>query len=688
MSDKVKKISEFPEIMADNVKVLGVSQTGENVRVRLDIKQGRGNDAGALMSQAGITAELARQDAEIKRVSAKYGYYVSEESLLAVNPMGTIGDRAYVGVSAPYAIYEWNGYAWENTGMVSEDSDVNNKADKDGTYPKMSVGFAENIVGDGSATPEVFSFRPTAGENRNTLNDGAARIQTLKGSSVVWNQIVTPRSSGSLNGVTWTWDGSTVTFTGTATDNFEMSIFTAPQIDGHKYFMSSCPAGGSYTTYYMNSQHGNGTSDLGEGVIYTPIKGADKWYFVFKIAAGVTVNFTFTPILVDLTQMFGVGNEPTSVAEFYQRMPIGVDLAAYNEGEIVDGNYKAIKTTGYNQWDEQWELGQFNTSTGGADISYENIRNVNPIRVLPNTTYYEKQPNATNLLMRVLEYTQDGTYIGFQYVYNMTFTTSPNTAYVNFYMSNVYGAVYNNDICINLSWDEYASMNGTYKPYKPFVRDLSWVAKYFPNGMRSAGNVADEIRFNSTEQRWEAVQRVGVVDLGSLEWSTMSSASSSVKIMRTFFDLKALATNVVGNITSEKFTPSTADDVYLLTSDKTIAAAYHATGNYIAVYDSEYPTAADVSSFKAAMQGVLLNYELAEPIVTPIAENINFDYDVSDYGTEELISDGASAPLSANIVYEPNVLATIKNLPNLLARLAQMEAMVSAMAVSATNMNE
>lgn len=473
-----------------------------------------------------------------------------------------------------------------------------------GTYPQMSVGFAENVVGDGSATAEVFSFRPTAGVNRNTQNDGAARIHTLKGSSVVVNQIAKPRVSGSSNGVTWAIaEDGTITLNGTATDQVTFNPFTAPQIIGHKYLMIGTPNDGGANKYYMNNQVS--AYDYGAGVIYNSTVDSTNWWFTFVIQPSVSVNFTFKPRLIDLTLMFGVGNEPTTIAEFYQRMPVGVNLDVYNEGTIVDGHYEAIKTTGFNQWDEQWELGLFDTSTGKQDISFQNIRNVNPIRVLPNTTYYEKQPNATNLLMRVLEYTQDGTYIGFQYVYNQTFITSPNTAYVNFYMSIVYGTVYNNDICISLYWPtEYGDLYGTYQPYKPFERDLSWVAKYFPNGMRSAGNVADEIRFNSTTQQWEAVQRV---------------------------DVRPYA-------------------------------------------------AGDESDSAVTTDGTNTNYTLATPTITPIVENINFDYDVSDYGTEELIvAEGVeSAPLSASIEYSPNVLAILKNAPGIANDVDMLKSQLSA----------
>ena len=485
------------------------------------------------------------------------------------------------------------------------------KEREEDTYPKMSVGFAENIVGDGSATPEVFSFRPTAGENRNTLNDGAARIQTLKGSSVVVNQIAKVRTNTTTrNGITVTNDGvkSTVVGTAGASETFtNISLATASIAANHKCLLGGCPSNGSASTFYFSD--GLGNRDYGQGVIFTTTEAHNNTWMNFTVVQGTTVDFVVYPVLYDLTLMFGAGNEPTTVAEFYQRRPVGLDLAAYNEGEIVDGNYEAIKTTGFNQWDEQWENGYYNKTTGVFKSNANYLCSKNPIKVIGGSIYYilSTFPNQVELCY----YDASGNFVGSAIAYNGRKYTIPNgVCSLNF---STYATSYNGQqFCFNLSWDEYTSMNGTYKPYKPFERDLSWVAKYFPNGMRSAGSAHDEIRFNSSTQKWEAVQRVGV---------------------------RAYASGDENN--------------NAVITDK-----------------------------------VNTNYALPTPIVTEITENVNFDFDVSDYGTEELISDGASAPLSADIVYEPNVLATIKNLPNILARLTQMEAMVSAMAVATTNMNE
>ena len=52
----------------------------------------------------------------------------------------------------------------------------------DGRYPSMSVGFADALVGRGESTPAEFSFRASGGKS---IADGAARIKTLRGNSVV-----------------------------------------------------------------------------------------------------------------------------------------------------------------------------------------------------------------------------------------------------------------------------------------------------------------------------------------------------------------------------------------------------------------------------------------------------------------------------------------------------------------------
>lgn len=478
----------------------------------------------------------------------------------------------------------------EQLGVALMDEDIiPNPA---GIYPKMSVGFAENVVGDGSTTEEEFSLRPTAGINRNTLNDGAARIHTLKGNSIVANQLFNITKDGELkNGLSYTRVGdNTIILNGTAT-TFTVFFFGtgADIIANHSYFLGAIDGAENTQDWYftnqmtMNSYGGMAVINTHVSSVYTSI--------LLRVNEGVTFdNKRITINFIDLTLMFGEGNEPTTVAEFYQRRPVGLDLAAYNESEIVDGNYGAIKAIGFNAFNGtyakvlggvQYYLGGNYTSVGFA--------------------------TETGGVIEAITTPTSSEVAGGSAPADRLYTPSQN------------GYIYANgdSICISLYWPtEYSNLYGTYKPYKPFERDLSWVNKYFPNGMRSAGSAHDEIRFNSTTQQWEAVQRV---------------------------DVRPYA-------------------------------------------------AGDESDTAVTTDGTNTNYALVTPDVKEMDEIPNFDFDVSDYGTEELIvAEGVeSAPLSASIEYSPNVLAVLKNAPNIANDVNMLKSQLAALtaqfaALTATN---
>lgn len=78
--------------------------------------------------------------------------------------------------------------------------------------------------------------------------------------------------------------------------------------------------------------------------------------------------------------------------------------------------------------------------------------------------------------------------------------------------------------------------------------------------------------------------------------------------------------------------------------------------DYIGIKDSAYT---DVASFKAAMSGVMLYYELAEPEVQE-HELFNLNYEARNGGQEEAITSQISTPLKAKIAYGFNAAAKIK----------------------------
>ena len=114
----------------------------------------------------------------------------------------------------------------------------------------------------------------------------------------------------------------------------------------------------------------------------------------------------------------------------------------------------------FNQWDEEWVLGSYNTTTGEPIVSNNQIRTKNAIKVDDDKTYYIKLD--TTYVMRVMEYDENDSYTGFDsnLSWNREYTPSAGTHFIRFYIGNNYGTTYNHDIAIN-----YPATETAYTPY-------------------------------------------------------------------------------------------------------------------------------------------------------------------------------------------------------------------------------
>ena len=129
-------------------------------------------------------------------------------------------------------------------------------------------------------------------------------------------------------------------------------------------------------------------------------------------------------------------------------------------GDYVPYGCIGIKKTNANIWDEQWELGYYDTS-GNPQSSTSYIRSKNPININSSLIYYIKVP--TDITMYICQYKADGTFIQRNSFSNQTFTPNSECAYIKFNLTSTYGTTYNNNVCINVS---NISINGTYIPHQ------------------------------------------------------------------------------------------------------------------------------------------------------------------------------------------------------------------------------
>lgn len=224
---------------------------------------------------------------------------------------------------------------------------VDLKSFADGYYESMRVGTADNLTSKGDATEEVIMSRKAGGDNQ--IEDGSANIKRIKGYSVVWNQQHRYKNVGTIeqNGIILTENKGVYTINGTASANcvFIISSIDFTQSKGHKVLFFGVK-GGSLSTYRLFFDYIGSFTDSKIETITKEEMSQSK----IMIAAGyIATDLSITPQVVDLTQMFGSGNEPTTPDDFAKRLGYSsiddVPYIPYNEGEIVSSFAEGIKTT-------------------------------------------------------------------------------------------------------------------------------------------------------------------------------------------------------------------------------------------------------------------------------------------------------------------------------------------------------
>ena len=169
------------------------------------------------------------------------------------------------------------------------------------------------------------------------------------------------------------------------------------------------------------------------------------------------------------------------------------------------------------------------------------------------------------------------------------------------------------------------------------------ISSIFPHGLNKVGSVRDEMYYDSARRTWVAVHRVGVVDLGTLEWST-TNVGPFMAIIPTLSPPVDYDDRKDG-VLCAAYTTNT-NGVSIATMDNKTMLRF--TGGEFYIRDDSIT---DLASFTTAMQGVLLCYELAEPVIEDVPFFDSF-YNAYEGGTEEIVADTPTTAMDADIAYQ------------------------------------
>lgn len=470
-----------------------------------------------------------------------------------------------------------------------------------------------------------------------------AKDYTVKGKTIVWNQLFDKNSIPNRNStaITYSVDGNINILTTTnviATSRFN---FLCPTVSGHKYMICA------RSLEWNSPNHSNlfigdsGHPDTASYATLTPsdlakiFTATNETCYIKSYISYSAGNYEFKMNglqLFDLTQMFGAGNEPATPEEFRAMFPDY--YYSYNVGELKTIVPTSIEASGI----ERFQLldkskypsttttnGVTFTNNGDGTITANGTATDRAIFLMYNQTnsvmihgkgFIVGDPEFESAFINYDIFDSNRTWIADNASYGgkgNIFTMREGAVSCNVCIAIEAGATANNLVfkpqLFDLTrmfgagnepatpaefWQKIPEKLYGYNPSAYKSVNIS-SSKYFPDGMRSAGSAYDEINFLSQK----AIKRIGVVDMGTMDWGSNPGTYPTNSFYSVdFHDAKGDTRNIISN---GKF-----NNIYANNGGMIIA---------ITESDEKYDSNA---AFKAAMSGVMLYYELATPVETAI----------------------------------------------------------------------
>lgn len=478
------------------------------------------------------------------------------------------------------------------------------KADKNGTYPEMTVGNSDQLL---STVPIIdktpYLFRTAGGSN----DIGNRETDMIVGGTIAWNQlVVAARPNATVYGLTLERSADTLSLRirGTATNSGNIGVLstTIPGIVNHVYCMSIGTP--SVENAVINSL--NITGMVGTTALIGKLNSEGNIGININVTSGATIDITVKPQCFDLTQMFGtetVANSTSAgststprianyIYDLEQASP-GAGVAwfrklfpepyyPYNAGTLMSVKAVAHMTVGFNAYDHAAGAAKVLAGHEYQITGAYTLLALNGAAVTPDADGYFT-PDETGLLT----------------------------------VAGGDGAT----TCVHLTWD--GERDGQFEPYEahtyPLDDDLELHGVPMLDGNNDLYYDGDVYESDGTVKR-----NYRVVDLGSLNWtfnatSQWGSAISAYRgdgffgiCSRIFIYDRARAYNNQG---TEPYIAARGGNLWIRNPDW-----------------NGYTNA----QVKAALSGIYLAYKFASGYeTTETADPYDNPQTVDDFGTEE-----------------------------------------------------
>ena len=586
-------------------------------------------------------------------------------------------------------------------GEVTEEELERDYAKVDGYYDSMTVGDSEQLISTEFVEDNTpYLLRRSGGDLRDIDN---REYNTIVGATVAWNQLQRNEVSRTTNGITFAFSNGALTVSGTATAS---AWWLASNIGStwdwykdHVYIISVGNNDYTFSNDKPNWYIPGGVVTSGDYALRSPTvvvkaTASRKQYVQYVVPNGYSFDspVTYVPQVIDLTLAFGTeiadyvysleqASEGSGIAWLKSYGFLTKDYYPYDSGSTVSVKTTEHRMTGKNlcppDQDRTSHAGINYTivdnqaikvsgtatgssySWGAGHISYDTC----PIK-LPAGTYTfstDNIPAPTQSQGYIMfgGYTESNKALnsialaGSNTIRTLTFT-EPIALYTGIYIA----AGQSPNVTIRLQI-ERGSIATDFEPYEvhsyQLDPDLELRGRFkldADNRLYAEGDIYPP--------SGEVERQYGIVDLGTLGYSYITSyAVPSFRTGGISTLVKKVASgSVVANIVCQKYTPKSINSL-LTSGDLNIAVD---DSGLLFISDSAYT---DATTFKTAMSGTYLIYELATP-TTEQARPYAFSQHVDGNGTEEYIDNRTvPIPVGHTTQYPPNLRDKLQHLPHL-----------------------
>lgn len=459
-------------------------------------------------------------------------------------------------------------------------------------------------------------------------------VKNIGGRSIVWNQVF-ETYSGTNNGVTVTTEtDGTITLNGTAESSYiYFKSLSSAQNKIGKYILKllilNNPDSITMRYAYFNRTITTPAVDKGTASVLVNQTATDIELQKVAGISGFTTGTVFNDVKIkiqifDLTAMFGAGNEPASVEEFEAMFPN--DYYQYNAGEIVSAGTESVVEQGANLCDPTIFAATYpdcisvkddiiDIISGKTAMFESGVALKIPQGYRMTVIPVSKENGAINGRIRALF--SDG---NIRDIYITDGNGLPKSA-TNYVAEKDISAIAFNWSAIKggYSFKMQITRNATdsFTPYHRTTYPIPETIRNLPGYGWSAGTARNYVDYENKRY----VQCVSSVDLGTLTF-TLINGRFFVHTSNSFDGLikKPSSTTQCLNAICSQFTAISYADNW---ADHTVTCYVTENEKRILFIDKSYTDAAE---FKQAMQGVIMYYELATPIVTDISDIIPDDF--------------------------------------------------------------